>query len=107
MWCIDVEEGRDERERLDAVEGAVEARRDMAGEGGAGRLDVSEVEDSCVEDRFGGDTEEEDVISCDVGNDVDASNAIFSGSAEIASVGVIIGVLCSDIVLWGEVAKFE
>lgn len=95
---------------MDAVEGAVEARREMAGEGGAGRLDVSEVEDSCVEDRFGGDTEEEeeeDVISCDVGDDVDASNAIFSGSAEIASVGVIIGVLCSDIVLWGEVAKFE
>lgn len=94
---------------MDAVEGAVEARREMAGEGGAGRLDVSEVEDSCVEDRFGGDTEEEeeDIISCDVGDDVDASNAIFSGSAEIASVGVIIGVLCSDIVLWGEVAKFE
>lgn len=71
-----MEEGRDERERLEVVEGAVEARREIAGEGGAGLLDVSEVEESCVEDRLGGDIaekEEEDVVgSCD-GADVGAS----------------------------------
>lgn len=38
-----VEEGRDERddlERVEAVEGAIETRRETAGEGGAGRLGV-------------------------------------------------------------------
>ena len=54
---------------MDAVDRAVEVRREMPGEGGAGRLDVSEVEDSWAEDRFGGDIDE-DVSSCD--DDVDA-----------------------------------
>jgi hypothetical protein len=38
----DLDEGREDRERFEAVDGAPEARRDIAGEGGAGRDDVSE-----------------------------------------------------------------
>jgi hypothetical protein len=38
-WWI-CEEGREDRERVDVVDGAPEARLDIAGEGGAGRLDV-------------------------------------------------------------------
>lgn len=77
----------------------------MPGEGGAGRLDVSEVEDSWAEDRFGGDIDE-DVSSCD--DDVDAStNTWFSGSTKIALLGVVVGEVCSDIVLLGEVGRLE
>jgi hypothetical protein len=43
---VEVDEGREERERLDVVEGAPEARRDIAGDGGAGRVDVSDDVDS-------------------------------------------------------------
>ena len=39
----DVDEGRDERDRLEVVDGAAEARRDIAGDGGAGRFDVKDV----------------------------------------------------------------
>jgi hypothetical protein len=47
-YCpCEVDVGLDERrERLDAVEGAPEARRDIAGEGGAGREDVNDEVDS-------------------------------------------------------------
>lgn len=38
MW---VDGGREERERVDVVEGAALVRREMAGEGGAGRVEVS------------------------------------------------------------------
>jgi len=39
-----VEGEREDLERTDEMEGAAEARRDMAGDGGAGRLGVRELE---------------------------------------------------------------
>lgn len=36
---------REERERFELVEGAPDARREMAGDGGAGRLDMREEEE--------------------------------------------------------------
>jgi hypothetical protein len=50
-WIWD--DGREDRERVEVVEGAPDARRDIAGEGGAGRVDVSgscggdDVESGC------------------------------------------------------------
>lgn len=38
------EVGLEERDRFEVVEGAAEARREIAGEGGAGRVEVSDVE---------------------------------------------------------------
>jgi hypothetical protein len=70
-WEVDVDGGREERERLDVVEGAPEARRDIAGEGGAGRIDVSDDVDSGRGfDGLGLGFELESRVDCKIGFDI-------------------------------------